>query len=220
VRVSGRAVGGRVQIEVSDTGAGMAPEVSARIFDPFFTTKQIGSGLGLGLSICHGIVMRLGGTIEVHSEPGRGTRFRVVLPAAGAEDPMVARPAAPRAAARRRVLVIDDESLLARALGRVLARDHDVETLTSAADAARRIAAGERWDAVLCDLLMPDMTGMDLAEVVARDAPELLRRFVFITGGACTERTRLFLEDGRFPSLEKPVEAEALRAAVEEAARR
>jgi CheY-like chemotaxis protein len=219
VRVSARAAGDRVRIEVSDTGAGMAPEVSARIFDAFFTTKQVGGGLGLGLSICHGIVTRAGGTIEVHSEPGRGTRVRVELPAAGAEEPAPAEPA-PRRAVRRRVLVIDDESLLARALGRVLARDHDVETLTSAAEAARRIAAGERWDAVLCDLLMPEMTGMELAELVARDAPDLLRRFVFMTGGACTDRTRLFLERGGFPSLEKPIEAQALRAAVEEVARR
>ncbi len=220
VRVTARAEGERVVIDVSDTGKGMAPEVMARVFDAFFTTKDVGAGLGLGLAICHGIVAAAGGTIDVQSEPGRGTRFRIDLPAAptGAHTT----PPAPerRAAVRRRVLIVDDESVLARALARILGRDHDVEALTSPAAAAARIAAGERWDVILCDLLMPEMTGMDLAERVARDAPELLPRLVFITGGACTERSRQFLERGGFPSLEKPIEPRALREAVEEVARR
>ncbi len=219
VRVAARAEGGCVLVEVSDTGVGMAPDVMARIFDAFFTTKDIGSGSGLGLAICHGIVVAAGGSIDVQSELGRGSRFRVSLPAAPA-DATAAPPPTERASARRRVLVIDDESLLARALSRILARDHDVEALTSAAAAASRIAAGERWDVILCDLLMPGMTGMDLAERVAKDAPDLLSRLVFITGGACTERSRAFLERGGFRALEKPIEPRVLREAVEDAARR
>ncbi len=166
-----------------------------------------------------GTVAAAGGSIDVQSEEGKGTRFRIDLPAAPTEQ-APAPPAPERARARRRVLVIDDESLLARALARILARDHDVEALTSAAPAADRIAAGERWDVILCDLLMPGMTGMDLAERVAQDAPGLLPRLVFITGGACTERSRLFLERGGFPSLEKPIEPRVLREAVEDVARR
>ncbi len=219
VRVAARAEGGRVLVDVSDTGQGMPPEVMARVFDAFFTTKDVGSGLGLGLSICHGIVAAAGGTIDVQSEEGKGTRFRIDLPAAPPEQ-APAPPAPERARARRRVLVIDDESLLARALARILARDHEVEALTSADAAAERIAAGERWDVILCDLLMPGMTGMDLAERVAHDAPGLLPRLLFITGGACTERSRQFLERGGFPSLEKPIEPRVLREAVEDVARR
>ncbi|HEX9053058.1 MAG TPA: MEDS domain-containing protein [Anaeromyxobacter sp.] len=220
VRVTARAGEGRVVIEVSDTGRGMAPAVVARIFDPFFTTKDVGAGTGLGLAICHGIVTAAGGSIEVHSEPGRGTRFRVELPAAedGSTSPSPPPPAP--APARRRVLVVDDESLLARAYARVLGRDHEVEALTSAAEALRLLAAGRRWDVIICDLLMPGMTGMDLAEWAAREAPDVAPRLIFVTGGACTERSRAFLERGGFPWLEKPVEPEALRAAVARTAER
>ncbi|MFP2911987.1 sensor histidine kinase [Pyxidicoccus sp. 3LFB2] len=91
VRVVARpALPGRVEVEVSDTGCGIAPEHRERIFDPFFTTKPLGVGTGLGLAVCHGIVTSLGGTLTVDSEPGRGSTFRVTLPVAGA---FVAQPA-------------------------------------------------------------------------------------------------------------------------------
>src|SRR5262249_34497194 len=74
-------------VEAADTGWGMPPAVRQRIFDPFFTTKQVGSGMGLGLSICDGIVAAARGTIEVESEPGHGTTFRVLLPQAATNPP-------------------------------------------------------------------------------------------------------------------------------------
>jgi signal transduction histidine kinase len=83
VRIAARSDGPRLVIDVSDTGAGIPADVLPRVFDPFFTTKADGEGTGLGLSICHGIVAAAGGTIEVESRPGRGTRFRVTLPASG-----------------------------------------------------------------------------------------------------------------------------------------
>jgi signal transduction histidine kinase len=84
---------GRVQIAVRDTGSGIAPEHRARLFDPFFTTKPVGIGTGLGLSICHGIVTALGGEIDVESEVGKGSTFRMTLPAAPAEPADSVRPA-------------------------------------------------------------------------------------------------------------------------------
>jgi PAS domain S-box-containing protein len=215
VRVSARAEGGKVIVEVHDTGRGIAPADLPRVFDPFFTTKPIGAGTGLGLSVCHGIVTAVGGTIEVESPPGRGTTFRVTLPALRPEASR-ARPVAAAAPAGKRgkVLVIDDELLVGKSLARLLAA-HEVTVLTSPLEVLQRAAAGERWDVVLCDLMMPEMSGMELEERLVAEAPEIVDHIVYLTGGAFTDRSRAFLEAGR-PHLEKPVDPADLRARVAE----
>jgi signal transduction histidine kinase/CheY-like chemotaxis protein len=212
VRVSAGAEGGRVVIEVADTGCGIPPEVLPRIFDPFFTTRAASGGTGLGLAISHGIVTGMGGTVAVESVVGRGTTFRVTLPvgATPAEEPRP--PQRVAAPGRRRVLVIDDEPSMGRAIERVLGGEHDVEVLTSAGEAARRLEAGERWDLILCDLVMPDVTGMELAARLAARAPDVLVRVVFMTGGAYTDGSRDFLASGGHRWVEKPVSPEVLRA--------
>jgi len=216
VRICAREEGGKVVVEVSDTGAGIDPTIVAHIFDPFFTTKPTGVGTGLGLSVCQGIVAALGGSIEVESTPGRGTLFRVSLPAM-AQEPAPAPPApapAPAATPRGKVLVVDDEALVGRSVARLLSA-HEVTVLTSPREALRRAAGGERWDVVLCDLMMPEMSGMELEERLAVEAPELVKRTIYLTGGAFTERSRAFLAAGR-PFLEKPVDPAGLRALVAE----
>jgi PAS domain S-box-containing protein len=218
VRVSARAEGGGVVIVVSDTGVGIDPQHVPRVFDPFFTTKPVGSGTGLGLSICHGIVKGLGGTIAVESVPGAGTTFRVTLPAARAtEAPRVV--LGPPSAGPARVLIVDDEPLVAKSLARLLSGVHEVTALHSPADVLRRAAAGERWDVVLCDLMMPEMSGMELEALLGETAPDVVPRIVYMTGGAFTEQARAFLASGRF-YLEKPIEPSVLRAKVAEMARR
>jgi PAS domain S-box-containing protein len=210
VRVEAGAEGGEVVIRIRDSGVGMPPEVLARACEPFFTTRDVGSGAGLGLAVAHGIVTAAGGRLELESAPGRGTCATVRLPAApeaAAAAPPVAAPARPR------VLVVDDEPLVGRSLARLLRTTHDVTVLESAAEAHRRLAAGERWDAVLCDLMMPELSGMDLEERLRADAPDVLPRIVYMTGGAFTDRARAFLAAGR-PCIEKPVEPAALRAAI------
>ncbi len=215
VRISARAEGDRVLVVVQDTGVGIPAADLPRIFDPFFTTKPLGTGTGLGLSVCHGIVTALGGSIDVESAAGGGTTVRVGLPALQAQPP---RPpaAAPAAspAKRGRVLVVDDEALVGKSLGRLLSA-HEVTVLTSPLEALRRVVAGERWDVVLCDLMMPELSGMDLEARLAAVAPELVARTIYLTGGAFTDRSREFLGAGR-PHLEKPVEPAELRARVAE----
>ncbi|HZU81951.1 MAG TPA: ATP-binding protein [Polyangiaceae bacterium] len=221
IRVSTRTdEHGNAVVEVTDTGTGIAPEDMPRIFDPFFTTKGEG-GTGLGLAISHGTVKGLGGAIHVRSDPGRGTTFRVVLPATKAwrvsSGPSSAHDI--RALERPRVLVIDDERLVGEAIARSLAEDSDVEVVTDAEQALARISGGKPYDVVLCDLMMPVMTGMDLYAEIVRTAPKLAGRIVFMTGGAFTARARAFLESVVNPCLEKPLDMSKLRSLIARAGR-
>jgi PAS domain S-box-containing protein len=208
-----------VAIEVSDNGPGIPDDVRSRIFDPFFTTKPVGLGLGLGLSICHGIVTSHGGTITVDSAPGRGSTFRIVLPVKPREPVAAARPAGAAAvgdaaASRRRVLVIDDEPALAAMIRRVLSKECDVDLAVDAREGLERLSSSVSYDVILCDLMMPDMTGMDLYAEVARRHPGVERRFIFMTGGAFTPRATEFLAQVANRRLEKPFETAVLKAAV------
>jgi CheY-like chemotaxis protein len=220
LRVTLRTTAAReVVVEVSDNGPGIADDVRPRIFDPFFTTKPVGLGLGLGLSICHGIVTNHGGAITVDSAPGRGSTFQVVLPAR-AEAPVAAPRAAEAVASaaatskRRRVLVIDDEPALASMIRRVLDKQCHVDLAVDAREGLERLAGPVPYDVILCDLMMPDMTGMDLFAEVARRHPGVERRFVFMTGGAFTPRAIDFLAQVKNRRLEKPFETATLRATV------
>jgi len=212
---------GHAVVEVRDTGAGIAPELLARLFDPFFTTKPVGEGTGLGLSICHGIVSALGGELTVESEPGRGSTFRVSLPPAtitaegqpvrvGAPTP-VAAPAPPR---RGRILVIDDDPRIGDAVRESLAREHDVVAVTNALAALRLLEKREHFDLILCDLMMPAMTGMELHDALSRLEPAQAARMSFLTGGAFTPRARAFLAEVPNPRLEKPFDPQGLRSFV------
>jgi signal transduction histidine kinase len=210
---------GRVVVEVRDTGSGIPEQVMSRIFDPFFTTKAIGEGTGLGLSICHRIVTGLGGQLTVESQVGKGTVFRIVLPTARLEvdAEVVAGPPAPlaiEAGRRGRILVVDDEVKFGTAIRRVLSPEHDVLAVTSAQEAIERISSGERFDVILCDLMMPELTGMDLHAKLLHLAPEQAERMVFMTGGAFTGRAREFLDQVRNPRFEKPFEVGSVRALI------
>jgi PAS domain S-box-containing protein len=227
---------GRVLVEVADTGTGMTPEVLARVFEPFFTTKPAGVGTGLGLSICHGIISSLGGEITVQSRVGDGTTFRIALPRAdgqakeapsrvdaplsvsqapgdGSLPPPISEPA------RARLLVVDDETVLATALGRALTPDFDVTVLGNGRDALRLLRDDPRFDVILCDLIMPELTGMDLFEELQRSHPALADRIIFMTGGTFTARARNFLAAVPNPALEKPFDIATLQTMLKARAR-
>jgi two-component system cell cycle sensor histidine kinase/response regulator CckA len=203
--VSTRGEGERVIVEVSDTGAGIPAELVGKIFEPFVTTKPKGMGTGLGLHIARSIVTSLGGEIRVESEVGIGTTVRVSLPAAIAASavPPVARPPATiPVAGRLRFLVVDDEPRLTNVLEDLLS-EHQVTTSNSGR-AALALLATHSYDVVLCDLVMPELTGMDVYDEVARRDPALASRIVFMTGGAFTERARDFLAHHDNLVLHKP----------------
>jgi PAS domain S-box-containing protein len=217
IRVTTRVEGDRVIIEVTDTGAGIPPEIIGRIFDAFFTTKAVGVGTGLGLAICQRIVTDMGGTLTVESELGKGTTFRVSVPIAGKRECDVTPPAVqlPVAGRRGRILVVDDEELVLRGVRRILSQEHDVIAMVSAEEALAVCVGGEKFDLILCDLMMPDMTGMDFHRELSLVAPEQADRMIFITGGAFTEKARVFLSETHKEHLEKPFYSANLRAIVQ-----
>lgn len=206
-----------VILQVHDTGPGVAPELATAIFEPFFTTKR-GSGTGLGLFLCADIVRQHAGTLTVQSQPGSGATFEVRLPL----DTGLAVAAPPRPAPLTRahdvaahVLVIDDEPHLIRAYERVLSRHHHVTVATDGAAALELIERSPTFDAILCDLSMPDVDGVRIYRCLDRIAPELKPRVIFSSGGALTRRAEELLSSIDNPLLEKPVSAAKLLAAIE-----
>ncbi|HEX3771081.1 MAG TPA: response regulator [Polyangiaceae bacterium] len=204
----------RVVVEIADTGVGIPEENLSKLFRPFFTTKGPGVGTGLGLAICHKIVSELGGLIEVQSQVGLGTTFRLDLPAARESQTIKIKTLRPAPSERPRVLVVDDEPAVGRAMQRSLGGHLDVTTATSAQEALGLLNSGETYDVILSDLMMPEITGMDFyAELVRRD-PARARQVVFMTGGAFTAKAREFLNSVSNPRVEKPVEVANLLAIV------
>ena len=211
VRVLVRRDGDGALIEVRHTGRSLDPEALAHVFDPFYEAWSSGdAGRGLGLAVCHGLVGALGGEIEV--EPAaEGAVYRVRLPALTSQARLALRPAS---GDRPRVLVIDDEPLVVASLYRLLSRKFDVVPHTSPRQALAVLRAGERFDAVLCDVMMPELGGPAFHAEVARLRPALARQMVFLTGGAFTEDARAFLASIDNPRLLKPFEATELVAAL------
>jgi len=205
---------GRAVVEIQDSGEGMPPEVQARAFDPFFTTKEVGEGTGLGLSICHGIISGLGGQIAIESTRGHGSLVRVVLPPAPMEAaPLpVAQVVSTAAPVRRhRVLIVDDEPRVAQALKRMLHGDHELTLASCGAEAIKHVTAGERFDAIITDVMMPNMTGIELFDRLETMAPDQAMRVIFMSGGVFTAQTRTRLEAAGNPQLQKPVNLQELR---------
>jgi len=206
-------------VEVRDTGAGIAPAVQGRIFDPFFTTKPVGQGTGLGLSICLGIVRSLGGEISATSQVDRGSVFSVSLPPAPTAAAPPVRPAAPPAHVRPRgrLLIVDDEVMFSASLRRMFSSEHDVTVVNSGREALDRLTGGERFGVILCDLMMPEVTGVDLHAELQRIVPDQADRMIFLTGGAFSRSSQEFLESITNRWFEKPCDLQELRAAVRRA---
>jgi PAS domain S-box-containing protein len=212
IRVRTSTEGERVCVEVSDTGRGIAPEHQARLFEPVFTPRGVGSGLGL--SICKSIVTEFGGEIAHEGAPGGGARFRIRLPGLpggprGSGEPAPASLEAP--GVRGRILVVDDEAGIRASLVRLLGREHELVAVASGEEARALLEADRCFDLVLCDLMMPRMSGMELHAWLARADPGLAGRVVFLTGGAFTPGAAEYLARVGNLRVEKPFESKSLR---------
>ena len=169
----------------------------------------------LALSISHRPVTASGGELRIDSELGRGTTVHVILPMAVTPEAEAASSTTPANATRRaRVMVVDDEAIITATVRRLLSREHDVVTATRAIEALHRIQSNERFDLILCDLMMPQMTGMELHDRIAQIDGDQASRIVFLTGGAFTPTARQFLDRVPNQRIEKPFDAQHLRVLV------
>ena len=172
-----------VLLRVSDNGCGMTDDVKERIFEPFFTTKEVGAGSGLGLATVYGIVEHWKGHINVKSELGAGTEFLIYLPATSQTADAVESAAAPLfdADASGRILVVEDETSVLELSRRILtAHGFEVETARSAEEALAKLSADERIDLCLSDMVMPEVSGRQFADLLAKSHPGL--PIVFMSG--------------------------------------
>ena len=210
------AAGEFVVLSVSDTGHGMDRQTMERIFDPYFTTKEVGKGTGLGLAVIHGIVEDYKGFIEVESEPGQGTTFHIYLPALERD-----KPAAVEAAQKEdlpmgneRILVVDDEEIIVRLLQSGLSRlGYEVVGKTDSREALALVRnEPDRFDLVITDQTMPNLTGANLAVEIFKIRPEM--PLILCTGYSSVVSEESALALGIKAYLAKPVERKLLAQTV------
>jgi two-component system cell cycle sensor histidine kinase/response regulator CckA len=208
---------GRPTLEIEDTGCGIARENLTRVFDPFFTTKPIGVGAGLGLSIAQRIAHELEGEITVESVHGEGTLVTLTLPAAPLAAPPEPRidsiPPFSSDRFRARILVIDDEPAILRAFRRVLV-SHEVTLAMSGTEAMQKLSESAAYDVIFCDVMMPEMSGVDVYQRIRVLYPGQEQKVVFVTGGAFAEPAAHFIATAPNPTLNKPFTGSSLRALV------
>jgi PAS domain S-box-containing protein len=213
----GLRVGSYVRISVRDTGCGMSPEVIERIFDPYFTTKEKGVGTGLGLAVVHGIVKKYDGAIQVESELGKGTVFHIYLPMSDVMTPVLAESPKPVTGGSERVLLVDDEPMLAAVGQQALQRlGYEVVSRTSSIEALELFKAKPgHFDLVITDQTMPGMTGDALARELMNIRPGL--PVIICTGYSQIINAERAMQMGIKALVMKPILINELAAAVRKA---
>ncbi|MET0594315.1 MAG: ATP-binding protein [Polyangiaceae bacterium] len=212
----GVADGDYVMLAVSDTGTGMDKETQARIFEPFFTTKEKGKGTGLGLSTVYGIVKQSGGHVWVYSELGEGTTFKVYLPkcSEARQATAAAVPVVTRLAGSETILVVEDDEQVRIAVRGILRRNgyQVIEAKRASEAVAVCESQSPKIDLVLTDVVMPEMSGMQLVEKLRDIRPDL--RVVCMSGYAGEAAVRHGLVESGVAFVQKPLTPEVLLVKV------
>ena len=206
-----------VVAEIKDSGCGMSEDVRKRIFEPFYTTKPMGSGTGLGLAICQSIVNQFHGAMTVESSEGKGTVFRVSFPAATEKisELFTDAPSEIIPESLGQVMLIDDDEELLEVLQEVVSIRHDCVGFINARAALDVLKDNKTFDCIICDLMMPKMSGLQFHKAIAEHAPYYLNRIIFLTGGSFTAETDIFIKSPDIVYCEKPVDTRALLGAIQ-----
>jgi signal transduction histidine kinase/ActR/RegA family two-component response regulator len=201
-------------VTVTDNGIGVEEGELEHIFDPFYTSREVDEGRGLGLSTCLGIVNSLGGSIDITSTPGSGTTVTVRLDAAGARQEVLATDSAAEAGSVSRLFVVDDEPLVGRAISRLLGREYDVTIFTSATASLEAIEMNGPPDAILSDVTMPGISGLEFYRNVVGTYPEMRGRFAFLTGGSIGSSIEEVISEASALRVIKPFSSDDLRNVI------
>jgi signal transduction histidine kinase len=217
IRVEAGRRGERVYISVSDNGPGIPAHVMPFIFDPFFTTKNLGEGTGLGLSIAHTLIENHGGTISARSEPGH-TMFTIELPLARSpqlvsesrETQPLPTPPARRSKRLGKVLVVDDEAPIVEAICDFLDLQNIAVDKANDGEEALKLLSKSRYDAIISDIRMPGLDGIQLYERASSLQPAYRNRFLFMSGDMVRENTQSFVSSVPCACLSKPFPLQVL----------
>jgi len=221
IRIRTRVESKHIVLTVEDTGKGIETRNLEKIFDPFFTTKPRGVGTGLGLPLSADIIRKHGGELTVDSKVGLGTTITLTFPRKSEltdalQDKTQPSPSSSR---RYRILIIDDEIALLRVMKRQLKAEHDVVTARGAEAGLELIESSGPFDAIVCDLMMPDVDGVEFCRRLRACHPEMAQRVIICSGGAFLPKARSFLNSVETPVLGKPFELHELLAAIEKVER-
>jgi C4-dicarboxylate-specific signal transduction histidine kinase/CheY-like chemotaxis protein len=196
IRISAKTEGKRIRIEVSDTGCGIDRGALPHVFDPFFTTREESGGTGLGLPMCRSIVEAHGGVLVVQDTSPAGTTIALLLPsgnvnAMAQSDPLDEKP---KTANKERLLLIDDDPFICQMMALLLSDRLDVTIANDGRDGlAAILAPGAKWDLVLCDMMMPVMSGAEVYKSLMEHDPKKASEIVFMTAGGNNAEENEFL---------------------------
>jgi two-component system NtrC family sensor kinase len=218
IQIATQGVADAIRITIEDNGPGISQENVAKIFNPFFTTKPVGKGTGLGLSLCYGIIREHGGSITAQSEPGKGARFVIELPAH--KDSHHQNTLAGRMGgltldgAGKRALVIDDEEWILELVRQILNRDgFEVDVAIDGNVALDRISQS-RYELLVCDWKMPGLSGPQLFDRISSISPEAANRVIFMTGDVVSDSIQQFLRKHSKRCLSKPFSVDEFRQTI------